>query len=299
MAAGDSITVTAMAMTEASDAALLRRSRDGEHAAFGTLVERHQGAVCAISFALTGDRALSEDVAQDAFLAAWRGLDELREPGRFRAWVCGIARNLGLNAVRSKMRRRERADAKLPEPADACDLDEALDARESAELVWSSLEKIPPRYREALVLYYREGQSAQEVAEALGISVSAAEQRLSRGRKHLAQRVERLVAGSLERDRPKRGFAAGVVAALPSMEPATATAPLARPVVWFGIATAALVIGAAVLLGVETDSEEPTAAGGSADRRAIAREPTAGSRSTCGPSEGSRSLPWIGAAGRG
>ena len=107
-----------MTMTESSDAALLRRSREGERTAFGALVERHQGAVCAITFALTGDRALSEDLAQDAFLAAWRGLGDLRDGGRFRSWVCSIARNMGLNAVRSKVRRREDADGALPEPAD-------------------------------------------------------------------------------------------------------------------------------------------------------------------------------------
>lgn len=236
-----------MTMTESSDAVLLRRSREGERMAFGTLVERHQGAVCAITFALTGDRALSEDLAQDAFLAAWRGLGDLRDAGRFRSWVCSIARNLGLNAVRSKLRRSEQVDGALPEPADPADLDDVLDARESAALVWSSLEKIPPRYREALVLYYREGQSAQEVADALGISVSAAEQRLSRGRKQLARHVERLVAGSLERDRPKRGFAAGVVAALPSVTAAAPPASASRPTMWIGVAAAAaLVIGAVV-----------------------------------------------------
>jgi len=250
-----------MTMTESSDAALLRRCREGEQTAFGTLVERHQGAVCAVTFATTGDRALSEDLAQDAFLAAWRGLDDLRDAGRFRSWVCSIARNLGLNAVRSKLRRREQADAVLPEPADPADIDEALDARESAALVWSSLERIPPRYREALVLYYREGQSAQEVADALGISLSAAEQRLSRGRKHLARRVERLVAGSLERDRPTRGFAAAVVAALPTASPVAPPPSTARPALWVGVATAAtLVIGAALASSERESSDAVPAA---------------------------------------
>jgi len=74
-----------------SDAELLEASRRGEREAFGALIERYQGVVCAVSYSRTGDRALSEDVAQDTFLAAWRQLDQLREAGRLRARLCGIA----------------------------------------------------------------------------------------------------------------------------------------------------------------------------------------------------------------
>src|SRR5262249_60473785 len=76
-----------------SDAELLEASRRGEREAFGALIERYQGVVSAVSYSRTGDRALSEDVAQDTFLAAWRQLDRLREAGRVRAGLCGIARN--------------------------------------------------------------------------------------------------------------------------------------------------------------------------------------------------------------
>ena len=54
-----------------SDAELLEASRRGERDAFGALIERYQGVVCAVSYSRTGDRALSEDVAQDTFIAAW------------------------------------------------------------------------------------------------------------------------------------------------------------------------------------------------------------------------------------
>lgn len=176
-----------------------------------------------MTFAVTGDTATSEDVAQEAFLAAWRSLATLRDPARFRAWVCGIARNLGLNALRSRGRRSTEADD-LDALPDDDDLEGLFDERESAALVWRALERIPPKYREALVLFYREGRSAREVAAALEISVSAVEQRLSRGRKHLERRVERLVERSLRDSEPRGGFAAAVVAAIP-----TATLPSTEP----------------------------------------------------------------------
>lgn len=210
--------------TETSDAALLQRiwtcptgdDRDqAQRAAFADLVERHHGAVCATTFAVTGDRTLSEDLAQDAFLTAWRELPALRDPGRFRAWVCGIARHLGVDA-RRRSARRQRRETPLPtrELPDAADLEQELDARQSAEIVWEALQRLSPRYREVLVLYYRQGRSTAEVASALDLSVSAVEQRLSRGRKQLQRSVERLVVRSLEDERPSRGFVAAVVTAI-------------------------------------------------------------------------------------
>src|SRR5512135_2731724 len=61
-----------------SDVELVEASRRGEHEAFGHLVARYQDVVCAVSFGATGDQGLSEDVAQDTFIAAWRQLDRLR-----------------------------------------------------------------------------------------------------------------------------------------------------------------------------------------------------------------------------
>ncbi|HTM22032.1 MAG TPA: RNA polymerase sigma factor, partial [Kofleriaceae bacterium] len=161
----------------ASDAELLLACRRGEQAAFGRLIERYQDLVGAVSYGATGDRALSEDVAQDTFLCAWRRLDQVREPAQVRAWLCGIARNLGRKALRR--RRREVPDLERPElEADGAPspLDVTLEA-ESERIVRAALERIPARYREALILYYQQGRSIREVAGTLGIGEDAAMQR--------------------------------------------------------------------------------------------------------------------------
>ena len=82
-----------------TDIELIAASRRGDASAFGQIVERYQRAVCAVSYSGTGDRALSEDVAQDTFVTAWRQLAALREIERLPAWLCGIARNLGCRVV--------------------------------------------------------------------------------------------------------------------------------------------------------------------------------------------------------
>src|SRR5882762_3247195 len=96
-----------------TDAELVAASRRGERDAFGHLVTRYQDVVCAVSFSSTGDWSLSEDVAQDTFLAAWRQLDQLRETVRLRSWLCGIARNLARKA-RKRTDREQVVDDELP-----------------------------------------------------------------------------------------------------------------------------------------------------------------------------------------
>jgi RNA polymerase sigma factor (sigma-70 family) len=207
-----------------SDEALLAASRDGGREAFARLVARYQDLVCALTFSATGNKAMSEDLAQDTFLAAWRGLPELREPGRFRSWLCSIARNLGRNARRDG--GRELPTEPIPEVADDTAVLDALSEREEEALVWRALSQMSESYREPLVLFYREGKSAADVAQALGLSVNATEQRLSRGRKQLKESVAAIVERTLERSRPGAGFLAAVIAAIGSetVLPTTASA---------------------------------------------------------------------------
>lgn len=198
-------------METKSDGELLEASRRGEHEAFGQLVARYQDLVCAVSFSSTGDDVLSEDVAQDTFIAAWRQLAGLREPGRLRPWLCGIARNLARKARKAR-RRDELVDDGEP-IAEGTPFDDA--ARGQVErLVRDALARVPSTYREVLVLYYRENQSTREVATALGITETAVEQRLSRGRRHLADGVTSLVERSLRGERPRRDLVAAVLAAI-------------------------------------------------------------------------------------
>ncbi|HEY0992444.1 MAG TPA: sigma-70 family RNA polymerase sigma factor, partial [Kofleriaceae bacterium] len=150
-----------------SDAELLEASRRGEREAFGALIERYQAVVSAVSFSRTGDRALSEDVAQDTFIAAWSQLDRLREPRRLRAWLCGIARNLA-----RKARRRTAREAPLERIVvfeGSNPFDQAAEA-ESERVVRDALARVPENYRDVLVLYYRDQRSVRDVSVALGIT---------------------------------------------------------------------------------------------------------------------------------
>ena len=196
-----------------SDAELLEASRRGERDAFGALIERYQGVVSAVTYSRTGDHALSEDVAQDTFIAAWHQLGQLREPGRLRSWLCGIARNLARKARRRSAREAPLERVLVFEGANP--FDHAAQA-ESGRVVRDALLRVPETYRDVLVLYYRDQRSVRDVAAALGLTEAAVLQRLARGRQYLADGVTDLVERALRTPRTSRNLAALVLAALPA-----------------------------------------------------------------------------------
>lgn len=208
-------------MGQMTDAELVNASRRGEHAAFGALVERYQGVVCAVSYSRTGDRALSEDVAQETFIAAWRQLDRLRETQKIRSWLCGIARNLA-----SKARKRSDRETVFEGELVATDGNpfEAASDAESERLMREAMSRVPETYREPLLLHYSEGLSVREIADVLELSEAAVMQRLSRGRQYLAAGVTDLVERALRAQRTRRSLVAAVLAALPLVVPSPADA---------------------------------------------------------------------------
>ena len=198
-----------------SDADLVERSRRHDGAAFGSLVERHQRLVFGVALARCGDPALAQDVAQDAFVTAWRDLDRLRDAERVGSWVAGIARNLASNAARHRARRC--ADAPPLESPPVPTPEDEVVGREDRELVQRALAGVPAAHREVLVLYYIDGESIARIAASLGIRDDLVKQRLSRGRRALREAVAQRVEVALARVRPGRSFRAGVVAAVSAL----------------------------------------------------------------------------------
>ncbi|HTR55239.1 MAG TPA: sigma-70 family RNA polymerase sigma factor [Kofleriaceae bacterium] len=189
-----------------SDHGLVQRALAGDRAAFAALVERYQRLVVGVAFAITRDRMLAEDVGQDTFVAAWRQLVSLGDPARIGAWLAGIARNLANNAVRKRGRRRD--PDRLDEPVSS-PLDHVVE-RERRELLQRALDELPDAHREAIVLYYFEDRSVEQVAAGLGVTRDVVKQRLHRAREATRARLFE----QLEAMRPSAAFSAGVIAAI-------------------------------------------------------------------------------------
>ena len=200
----------------AEDACLVALSVAGSREAFGQIVARYQSLVASIAFSATGSLSQSEDLAQETFLAAWKHLPKLREPARLRAWLSGIARNFVNNAVRrDKVAASEPLESAVQAPAPGPLPQEAAISRQEEVILWRTLEQIPDAYREPLVLFYREHQSIERVAQSLDLREDVVRQRLSRGRKLLHGQVTAFLESALERSSPGAAFTIGVVASLP------------------------------------------------------------------------------------
>jgi RNA polymerase sigma factor (sigma-70 family) len=166
------------------DDELLARVADGDAAAVRALVDRKLPRLLALGSRMLGDPREAEDVAQDAFLRAWKQASRWT-PGaaRFDTWLHRVALNLCYDRLR---RRREIASAEPPEQADeGPGPDRGLQAQDAGRRVNAALQRLPDRQREAVVLCHYQELGNIEAASLMGISVEALESLLGRGRRAL------------------------------------------------------------------------------------------------------------------
>ncbi len=164
----------------------LPAARTGDRAAYGRIVMACQNTVTAVALAITRDVPTSEDIAQEAFLSAWQHLKRLQNPNSFLPWLRQITRNLAREHLRASRHRPldgPGADIAIELAADPSPTPmQQLVADEREMAAADLISALPEDSREVLLLFYREGQSSQQVALLLGLSDAAVRKRLSRAR---------------------------------------------------------------------------------------------------------------------
>jgi len=187
-------------VSEQSDLELVFLSRQGNKAAFGQLVLRYQPMAQRLATRVLGNGDLAQELVQDAMLQAYVSLEKLNDPTRFKSWLYGIV----LNICRNDLRRRKVICFSLeamvgnlvdePPPIVGSSPDPQLVA-EQEELHTALLEAVDtlsPKNRSAILLFYHEQFSLQEVANRLNISVSAVKGRLHKSRHQLREQLSLL-----------------------------------------------------------------------------------------------------------
>ncbi len=224
----------------------------GDVTAYQAVVESHQSAVSAVAYAIVGDFPISQDIAQETFWVAWTKRDSLRDVRKLGSWLCGIARNLAKQWRRRHKKKAIASELTYDPASPAADPLAQSIAEEEQRLVWSALEEIPENYREVLTLYYRQGQSINQVAETLDLKLDTARQRLSRGRTMLRGRVANLIEGVLDKSRPDKSFTGKVIAGLAGSAALGKTGTAAASTVSASkiVGTAGGVLGTGVSIGV-------------------------------------------------
>jgi RNA polymerase sigma-70 factor (ECF subfamily) len=181
--------------SRADDRELVEHALAGSEHAFTLLVERHQQAVFRVLLRMVGDPSLAEDLAQEAFVKAYRALATFDRRRKLSSWLFKIAHNTAIDHLRRH--RPDMVPLETDEP-DRLDLlgrledgvrspeEEASrgDLRRALEEAFAALE---PTYQEIMVLRFQEGLAYEEISEVTGLNLGTVKTRIHRGRKQMAE----------------------------------------------------------------------------------------------------------------
>ena len=164
-----------------SDAELVAAVLRGDRVSFETLVERYQRAVMGTALAVLGDFHAAQDAAQDAFIVAYWKLGTLRNGASFAPWILRLARRRAVELSRQQSKRRQGTIPPNLADVPGGQLEEADAA------VFTAVDCLPRRQRQAILHHYCDGLSVQETARAMGIAVGTVTKCLSRAYARLRQ----------------------------------------------------------------------------------------------------------------
>jgi len=170
---------------------LVHEILSGDVNAYALLVKRYEKPIYNLMLRMTGSEQDAVDLTQDAFVKAYEKLEKFNPSAPFFPWLY----TMGLNLARDFLRRARRSPIESYESENSfsveTDQDDRLADQIDAQDVMQGLQTLPVDYREALLLRFHEGLSVNEVAGALGLSLSAAKMRIHRGLLKLRQLLEK------------------------------------------------------------------------------------------------------------
>ena len=173
---------------EDDDRAAVERVLAGDTEAFESIVRRWQGPLVNLAWRFCRDRRRAEEMAQEAFLKAFRFLDRWRGDAAFSTWLFAVATNV----YRSQLRRHRPLELGLDEirePREPRDPEADAARQETTRRVRRLVAQLPPKYREALTLFYFQDMDIAAAAASLGIPQGTLKARLHRARKRLEDRL--------------------------------------------------------------------------------------------------------------
>lgn len=166
---------------------LVEKAMRGDEEAFGALIERHGGTFHAVARRILGDPMLAQDATQQAMLAAWRFLPQVREPDQFEAW----AYRLVVNACRNEARRERRHRGVLHLlPTDLPSIEDMGSSVATRDVLSSAFRGLSTEHRTVVVLVHYAGMTPSEAARAMGTPTGTARSRLHYALKQLRAALE-------------------------------------------------------------------------------------------------------------
>jgi RNA polymerase sigma-70 factor (ECF subfamily) len=194
---------------DVTDLSLVRRVQRGDKGAFDALVLKYQHKVVKLVMRYVRNPAEAEDVAQEAFIKAYRALPQFRGDSAFYTWLYRIAINTAKNAVVSRDRSPIEYDLDAQNSDDSYDMQSRLKDSETPEglvltdeirgTVNAAIDALPEDLRTAIVLRELEGLSYEEIAASMGCPVGTVRSRIFRAREAIDRRLREVFEGGLGR----------------------------------------------------------------------------------------------------
>lgn len=178
-------------MNAADDQHDVARVLAGDTSAFEGIVRRWQSPLINLAWRFCRDRSRAEDMAQEAFLRAFRNLGSWRQESAFSTWLFSLATNLYCSELRRIPPQSLPFDEVL-EPQDPHFLDAALERRNREAVIHKAVQTLPPKYREVLILYYFHEMDVPATASSLNLPEGTVKARLFRGRDMLRGKLQPL-----------------------------------------------------------------------------------------------------------
>ena len=167
---------------------LIDRAQAGDQGAARRLIEAHKDRLFAFVWRIIRDHHDAEEICQDAFMRAFSSLDTFRPEYRFSTWLFTIGYRLCLNWIRRKHAVTGELDVSALRASDGDALEtlaQSDDARRLKNEIWNAVDQLSALQRATVFLYYREGQSCQEISETMQIPVATVKSHLHRARARL------------------------------------------------------------------------------------------------------------------
>ncbi len=179
-----------------TDAELVEKTLQGNKDAFGVLVTKYRGAVHGLAYHITGSFSDAEDLAQEAFIKAYRNLTQIQDKSKFASWLNSLTANL----CKSWLRKQKDNVVSVDESSDVSSQiiafdtpEQALADKEFRASVVKAISALPEKNRLVITLFYLDGLSYKDVADFLDTTVSTVQSRLQRGRKQLKEEMLQMV----------------------------------------------------------------------------------------------------------
>ena len=171
-----------------TDEALMGRVARGGADAFEVLIDRHLGSVVTFCYTFCRDREQADDLAQEIFMRVFRNAASYRPVAKFTTWLYKVAANLCINeAKKAKIRKTVSLDG--PVGADPGPLTTA-ERHEAGKLIEQAIQALPEDQRVTLILVERQNLPYKDIADILGVTVSAVKMRVKRARESLREALK-------------------------------------------------------------------------------------------------------------